>query len=335
MNVGLIIPADTPPTGGNSISARRVKEGLQSEGLHADTVLYQDHLPSFDIYHGWNANRVGVQLVRHGINPHRMVVTWTGTDLWQDWVADYRPIADALDDVACQVVFTDDARTRILDDKPGWADRIHVISPSVNEQIFAPSPTAIPLPHPLVLLAGGVRPVKRSAWAIDLVEATREATEIDIHMAVAGPVRHLGEWGIVKSKASGNPWVHLLGEVPKEEMPDWYNAADVVINTSAVEGVSNALLEALACGSLVLCSNIAGNRYLVENGANGLLFSDEEEFVHQLTEALKGGEFVRKMRLEARQRVLARHSLQLEVAAYRSLYDHCQFLVAEPKSCSR
>lgn len=335
MNVGLIIPADTPPTGGNNISARRINAGLESQGLHAETVLYQEHLPRFDVYHGWNANRVGVQLVKHGINPHRMVLTWTGTDLWQDWAADYKPIADALDDVACQVVFTNDARSRILDDMPQWAERLHVISPSVDEHVFTPHRAAKPFAHPLVLLAGGVRPVKRSGWAIDLVQAAREETGRDIQMAIAGPVRHLGEWGIVKSKAVDKPWLHLLGEVPKEEMPDWYNAADVVLNTSAVEGVSNALLEALSCGALVLCSNIAGNRYLVEDGVNGLLFSDKSEFVHQLGQALAGGEFIANMRHEAHQRVLARHSLQREISDYRALYDHCQLLVAEPKGCSR
>ncbi len=332
MQVGLIIPADTPPTGGNSISARRLQTGLQNEGIASVVELYHEHLASFDVYHGWNANRVGVALVKAGVDPRRMVLTWTGTDLWQDWVQDYRPIAQALEPVAAQVVFTEDARDRILQDMPSWADRIHVVPPSVDEDVFRPEPVSKEFPHPLVLLAGGVRPVKRSAWAVELVEATRNATGADIHLAVAGPARHIGEWELVRERAKTRAWVHLLGEVPKEDMVAWYNSADVTLNTSAVEGVSNALMEALSCGSLVLCSNIAGNRYLVQDGVNGLLFETPDEFVSQLSRALESDKTMRAIRTTARNCILARHSLTREAQDYDELY---QQLLAMAPGCRR
>ncbi len=333
MQVGLIIPADTPPTGGNSISARRLQTGLQNEGISSVVELYHEHLTSFDVYHGWNANRVGVALVKAGVDPRRIVLTWTGTDLWQDWVQDYRPIAEALEPVGSQVVFTDDARDRILQDMPGWADRIHVVPPSVDEDVFRPEPASKDLPHPFVLLAGGVRPVKRSAWAVELVEAARNATGQDIHLAVAGPARHIGEWEMVRAHAKTRPWVHLLGEVPKEDMVAWYNSADVTLNTSAVEGVSNALMEALACGALVLCSNIAGNRYLVQDGVNGLLFESQSEFVAQLSRALQPDERMKAIRATARERILARHSLMREAQDYVELYQ--QSLAVAAHGCHR
>ncbi len=335
MQVGLIIPGDTPPTGGNSISARRLQAGLQHEGISSAVELYHKHLTSFDVYHGWNAHRVGVALVKDGIDPRRIIVTWTGTDLWQDWVQDFRPIAKGLDQVAAQVVFTEDARGRILEDVPGWADRIHVVPPSVDERVFRPEPASKSLPHPLVLIAGGVRPVKRSAWAVDLVEATRQATGQDIHLAVAGPARHIGEWELVRERAKTRPWVHLLGEVPKEDMVAWYNSADVTLNTSAVEGVSNALMEALACGSLVLCSNIAGNRYLVQDGVNGLLFEDQDEFVAKLSRALEPDDRIRVIREKARACILARHSLIREAQDYVALYQQSLAVAAGPHGCAR
>lgn len=335
MQVGLIIPADTPPTGGNSISARRLQTGLQNQAISSAVELYHGHLGPFDVYHGWNAHRVGVALVEAGIDPRRIVVTWTGTDLWQDWVKDYRPIAKALEPVAAQVVFTEDARDRILQDMPGWRDRIHVIPPSVDEAVFRPEPPSKEFPHPFLLLAGGVRPVKRSAWAVELVEATRAATGLDIHLAVAGPARHIGEWEMVRAYAKTRPWVHLLGEVPKEDMVAWYNSADVTLNTSAVEGVSNALMEALACGSLVLCSNIAGNRYLVQDGINGLLFENQDEFVAKLSHALQPGDRMTTLRTTARDCILARHSLMREAQDYVELYQQLLAVAAGPHGCHR
>lgn len=321
LRIGLIIPEDTPPTGGNRISASRLAESLTGRGFNASTWLYTAHLPSFDIYHAWNARRVGVRLIEEGMDPKTLVVTWTGTDLWQDWVNDYRPIKQALDPVRFQVVFTEDARRRLLEDAPDWADRVLVIPPSVNECLFRPAADAVSVPHPLILLAGGVRPVKRSHWAIDLVDRLRRETKRDVHLAIAGPIRHMGEWSVVKEKAATREWVHLVGEVPKEEMPGWYTAADLVLNTSSVEGVSNALMEAMSCGSLVLATDIQGNRALIEDKVTGLLFHDEEEFLEHAVYGLKGGPEVEKIRQRARHHILAHHALSKETDHYVTLYE--------------
>ena len=78
MRVGLIVPADTPPTGGNVISAQRLKEGLAR--LHVDATVdrWHPHLAPYDVYHAWNAVQVGQALVRQGLAPRKIVVTWTG-----------------------------------------------------------------------------------------------------------------------------------------------------------------------------------------------------------------------------------------------------------------
>lgn len=66
-----------------------------------------------------------------------------------------------------------------------------------------------------------------------------------------------------------------------------YESADVVLNTSFAEGLSNAILEAIAAGRPVLASDIPGNRGPVRglNGDRpaGLLFDprNPEDFVGQ------------------------------------------------------
>ncbi len=324
LDVQMLIPGDTPHTGGNQISAERVQEGLARIGITAQVARYDPlALPEARIYHAWNAVRVGVELVARGVPASSIVVTWTGTDLWQDWVNHSETIHQALEAVRVQVVFTEDARRLLLTRAPEWADRIEVIPPSVDVEAFSAYGLVALAPHPLILVAGGIRPVKRSAWAIDLVEALREATGTDIRLAIAGPVRERGEGERVVEKAAARPWVRLLGEVPKHEMGQWYRAATLVLNCSEVEGVSNALMEAMACGALVAATDIPGNRSLIEHERTGVLFGSVEEFVGRVKGYVNTPARGRPLRSRARQLILERHNLVKESAAYRALYERC------------
>lgn len=74
----------------------------------------------------------------------------------------------------------------------------------------------------------------------------------------------------------------ILSEVPPniicmgftKNIPEILSNADCLILPSLHEGMSYAVLEAMACGCLVLANDIAGIRSLVLNGHNGYLISD-------------------------------------------------------------
>ena len=51
--------------------------------------------------------------------------------------------------------------------------------------------------------------------------------------------------------------VHLLGFVPEDELPLWYNAARLFTFPSLYEGFGLPVLEAMACGTPVLTSTAA------------------------------------------------------------------------------
>lgn len=320
VKVRLIIPQDTPPTGGNRISAARLAGALGARGVTVTVDEGLAQLGEADIYHAFNAAKVGMGLVERGVEPERIVVTWTGTDLWQDFVAQPERLRRALAHVAFHAVFTEDARARLLQDAPEWASVIRVIPPAVHTELFSPGPAERTVPHPMVLLAGGIRPVKRSAWAVTLVEQLREVSGLPVTLVVAGPIRDLAEGQRLFEAARDRSWVWLLGEVPAAEMPSWYRAADLVLNTSLVEGVSNALMEAMSTGAVVIATDIAGNRYLIEDGVNGLLYHTEAEFVAKAAALLQGQLDGRRLGEQARARILRRHSLVAEADAYLELY---------------
>lgn len=69
---------------------------------------------------------------------------------------------------------------------------------------------------------------------------------------------------------------HLIfpGQVGYNDLPRYYQSADLYISASHSDGTSISLLEAMACGCPALVSDIPGNREWIIPGENGWLFPD-------------------------------------------------------------
>jgi glycosyltransferase involved in cell wall biosynthesis len=68
----------------------------------------------------------------------------------------------------------------------------------------------------------------------------------------------------------------FTGWVPYQEMPRYVNLADVVIMPSENEAMAFAYLETMACGRVLIASDVAGAREIVEDGVNGILFDTND-----------------------------------------------------------
>lgn len=87
-----------------------------------------------------------------------------------------------------------------------------------------------------------------------------------------GPLR--SELGQLAEQLGIDEQVEFTGKV--ENVADYLNKADVFVLPSRAEGISNALLEAMASGLPVIASDIPGNQAVIKHGINGLLFADGE-----------------------------------------------------------
>jgi glycosyltransferase involved in cell wall biosynthesis len=67
--------------------------------------------------------------------------------------------------------------------------------------------------------------------------------------------------------------VRFLGGVPHDDMPMVYQSADVFVMLSLQEGMSNAMLEAMAAGLPIVAPDTEAVTHLVQHGWNGFLFS--------------------------------------------------------------
>jgi glycosyltransferase involved in cell wall biosynthesis len=104
------------------------------------------------------------------------------------------------------------------------------------------------------------------------VMAARQCPELRLIMlgngSLAGELRRIFTQGNVEDRVS------FPGHVGFADLPRYYRMADLYISTSHSDGSSISLLEAMACGTPVLVSDIPGNREWVTPEQNGWLFSD-------------------------------------------------------------
>jgi len=106
------------------------------------------------------------------------------------------------------------------------------------------------------------------------------------------------------------------------QMLTFFAAADVFVLPSRSEGISNALLEAMASGLPVVATDVGGNRQVIECSNMGTLVPSEDPAVlaGALAAMLVNAEMRRRIGVAARNHVRARYSAERMVDAYEHLY---------------
>jgi len=143
--------------------------------------------------------------------------------------------------------------------------------PLYNEKINAKAALGLDNSQ-LFLFVGRLSPEKRvkeflEAWA-ELFNEGGEPPKARLLVVGDGPERRALERAVADLGLAGS--VTLAGR--KDDLLPYYRAADVFILPSISEGLSNSMLEAMACGVAVLASRVGGARDAVEPGASGTLF---------------------------------------------------------------
>lgn len=108
-----------------------------------------------------------------------------------------------------------------------------------------------------VLSVGTVQPRKNYSGAIRALSRLRDEG-IDLHYAVAGGSGWLEDemYRSIRDTAMDDR-VHILGFVPDEDLPALYSGARALLAVSLYEGFGLPVLEAMACGTPVITSNLS------------------------------------------------------------------------------
>lgn len=107
-----------------------------------------------------------------------------------------------------------------------------------------------------------------------VLQALAKIKDDKVHYMIAG----FGEWQeklvqLAKDLNIKNQ-VHFLGY--RTDVLNLYKSSDIFVFPSLREGLSVSLMESMACGLPVICSNIRGNIDLIDNCKGGFLFKPDD-----------------------------------------------------------
>lgn len=203
-----------------------------------------------------------------------------------------------------------------------------VIPAGIDTVFFSPGTPPAGLEQPLVLFPGRLEERKGIG---DLLEALPK-------IAAAVPAAKFAFVGADTQTAPGGSWseeirllvrensledrVLIAGSVRREELPDWYRRAHVVVAPSPFEAFGLVYLEAMACGRPVVGCSSGAFPEIVVDGSEGRAVSphDPGALAGAVIDLLEDPKAAAEMGARARRRVEENFSIERAAAMTAGFY---------------
>ncbi len=194
-------------------------------------------------------------------------------------------------------------RQHMLDWYAAPAEKIAIIPPGVDLALFHPVPlhdakafVETPMDDHTVLFVGRIDPIKGiDTWFKAMALLVAGHPELRSKMCVCligGDVdeeaqtdTEIARLQTLKDELGISDIVMFLGRRAQESLPYYYSAADVVVMPSLYESFGMVALEAMACGTPVVASDVGGLSFIVRDGETGYLVPEGD--ARALAECLK------------------------------------------------
>jgi D-inositol-3-phosphate glycosyltransferase len=190
--------------------------------------------------------------------------------------------------------------------------KVIVIPPGVDTGHFYPIPAdearqfigLAPDDH-MILFVGRIEPLKGIATLIQAVACLRlKNLKEPVHLAIIGGNSEDSNAEIDEEmlrlqnlcdELTVGKMVVFLGRRDQDTLPYYYSASEMVVMPSHYESFGMVALEAMACGTPVIASQVGGLAFLVQDGKTGFTVpaEDHEALCEKLT-LLLGNESMRK-----------------------------------------
>ena len=147
--------------------------------------------------------------------------------------------------------------------------------------------------------------------------------QTDKKLVIAGDTSDTDDYvAMLKEKAAGNPNIIFTGFISGDVLTEVYSNAYAVTLPSDIEGMSLSLLEALAYGNAVLCSDIPENTLVTEDKALHFKKSDVADLAEKLQTMCNREELVQELKKDAAEYILSKYNWQDVASATYALYEN-------------
>lgn len=108
-----------------------------------------------------------------------------------------------------------------------------------------------------------------------------------------------------------------------DDVPSYLKAADLFILPSRFEGLSNALLEAMACSLPIVSTRVGGSIDIIKEGINGLLVDSEsdEQLIDAIARVFSDPTLASSLGENARKSIETHHDMDSIADKYREVYN--------------
>ena len=159
------------------------------------------------------------------------------------------------------------------------ADKIVVHYTGLDQSRFVPRDRAeekrrLGIAGPLILSVGALIPRKGQDLLIAALPALPDAM-----LMLVGQGDSEADYRDMAARMGVADRVSFMGNVPHDDLPALFAAADVMALVSSSEGLANAWVEALACGTPIVASDVGGIRELVKTPEAGRIVERTPEAI--------------------------------------------------------
>ena len=212
-------------------------------------------------------------------------------------------------------------------------ERISQVYNGVDSARFCPSSQGVmpidgcafdPGRHWIVGTVGRMAEVKdQTLLARAFIQALQQAPALRERMRLVmigeGPLRQKAQALLAEAGMADLAW--LPGE--RSDVPAVMRGLHAFVLPSLAEGISNTILEAMACGLPVLATDVGGNADLVEAGVTGMIVPAAQPgpMAEVLVQWAEAPESANSMGRRGRERIEHRFSMTAMIQTYQGVYD--------------
>ncbi len=185
---------------------------------------------------------------------------------------------------------------------PEAAHKIRTLIFPIDETRFKPNPSVRDSSHPYLLFAARINEPRKNTPLLIRAFARVRQHHPDLRLILTGDPPNNILLNVAR-EADVTDAIDFRGYQTPDELIQLYQGAELFIVPSLQEGMCNAMLESLACGTPTIATRCGGPEKMIVDDETGYLVdnNDEDQLVAAILKALANQDHLNVMRRNARE----------------------------------